>query len=216
MTTLTVYDPPQCCSTGVCGADVDQRLVDFAADLDWLKSRGAEVRRINLSQEPMEFVSNPAIKALMDASGSDALPAIMVAGDVVSSARYPSRADLASWAGLAQPEGALDEQARELIALGAAVAANCKPCLKHHVGKARAAGVSEDALREAIAIGRTVRDSAAGKVDGLAEALTTAAATADQGCCGGSGAESVTTTGCCGGGSAKDAPEEVETASGCC
>ena len=100
MSTLTIYDPAQCCSTGVCGADVDQRLVDFAADLNWLQSKGIEVRRINLSQEPMEFVSNPAIKALMDASGSDGLPAIMVAGKVVSTARYPVRIELADWAGL--------------------------------------------------------------------------------------------------------------------
>jgi len=39
MTTVTVYDPAMCCSTGICGAEVDQKLVDFAADLDWLKSQ---------------------------------------------------------------------------------------------------------------------------------------------------------------------------------
>lgn len=27
MTTLTVYDPAMCCSTGICGTDVDQRLL---------------------------------------------------------------------------------------------------------------------------------------------------------------------------------------------
>lgn len=101
MTDLTVYDPPQCCATGVCGTDVDQRLVDFAADLDWLKSQGAQVRRINLSQEPMEFVSNPAIKALMDTAGTDALPAVLVGGALISTARYPARGELAKWAGIA-------------------------------------------------------------------------------------------------------------------
>ncbi len=101
MTRLAVYDPPQCCATGVCGTDVDQRLVDFAADLDWLKSQGVEVRRINLSQEPMEFVSNPAIKALMDTAGTEALPAVLVEGALVSTARYPTRPELAKWAGLA-------------------------------------------------------------------------------------------------------------------
>nr|QTX14232.1 Arsenical resistance operon trans-acting repressor ArsD [Klebsiella pneumoniae] len=29
MKTLTVFDPAMCCSTGVCGSDVDQVLVDF-------------------------------------------------------------------------------------------------------------------------------------------------------------------------------------------
>lgn len=101
MTKITVYDPPMCCSTGVCGADVDQRLVDFAADLDWLRAQGAEVRRVSLSREPMDFVAHPLIKALMDASGGDDLPAIVVGGEIVSQGRYPARAELARFAGIA-------------------------------------------------------------------------------------------------------------------
>ena len=38
MTQLDVFDPPMCCSTGICGADVDSDLVRFAADLEWLKN----------------------------------------------------------------------------------------------------------------------------------------------------------------------------------
>jgi len=36
MTTVTVYDPPMCCSTGVCGPEVDPKLAQFAGDLDAL------------------------------------------------------------------------------------------------------------------------------------------------------------------------------------
>jgi len=100
MSALTVYDPPMCCSTGICGPEVDQRLVDFAADLDWLKARGATVRRVNLSQEPMEFVTQPAVKALMDATGGDDLPAILIGGRIVSQGRYPSRAELSTMAAI--------------------------------------------------------------------------------------------------------------------
>lgn len=100
MTTLTVYDPPMCCSTGICGTDVDQQLVNFAADLDWLKSRGVKVRRINLSQEPTEFTTNPRVNVLMQTSGGDDLPAILVDGKLVSKAYYPSRRELAEWSNL--------------------------------------------------------------------------------------------------------------------
>ena len=48
--TLQVFDPAMCCSTGVCGPEVDTKLVQFAADLDWLKSQGVIVQRHNLSQ----------------------------------------------------------------------------------------------------------------------------------------------------------------------
>ncbi len=48
MTLLEVFDPPLCCSTGVCGPDPDARLSQFAADFNWLKSQGVDVRRHNL------------------------------------------------------------------------------------------------------------------------------------------------------------------------
>ena len=32
---IEVFDPAMCCSTGVCGTDVDQNLVTFAADAAW-------------------------------------------------------------------------------------------------------------------------------------------------------------------------------------
>lgn len=43
MKTLTVFDPAMCCGTGVCSSDVDQALVDFSADAQWLKGRGVQV-----------------------------------------------------------------------------------------------------------------------------------------------------------------------------
>ena len=98
MTTLTVYDPAMCCSTGICGADVDQRLVDFAADLDWLKSEGIDVKRINISNEPMEFATNTTVKAVLDSDGVEGLPVIMIDGENRSQGRYPDRAELAGWA----------------------------------------------------------------------------------------------------------------------
>ena len=104
MTTLTVYDPAMCCSTGICGADVDQRLVNFAADLDWLKSEGIDVKRINISNEPMEFAINPTIKAVLDSDGVEGLPVILINGDSRSQGRFPDRAELAGWAGVALKE----------------------------------------------------------------------------------------------------------------
>jgi len=63
--TLQVFDPAMCCSTGACGPEVDPKLVQFAADLDWLKSQGVIVQRHNLSQNPAVFVENEAVKATL-------------------------------------------------------------------------------------------------------------------------------------------------------
>jgi arsenite methyltransferase len=50
MPTVEVFDPPMCCASGVCGADPAPQLARFAADLDWLRRQGVEVRRYNLAR----------------------------------------------------------------------------------------------------------------------------------------------------------------------
>ncbi len=59
MKTIQVYDPPMCCSTGICGTDIDPDLVNFAAMLSQLGTHGIKVERYNLGQQPMAFVQNP-------------------------------------------------------------------------------------------------------------------------------------------------------------
>ncbi len=100
MKTLTIYDPAMCCSTGICGADIDQKLVDFAADLDWLKSEGIEVKRINLSQEPALFAENEQVKSVLQNSGVEGLPVILANDEMQSSGQYPDRVKLAQMAGV--------------------------------------------------------------------------------------------------------------------
>jgi len=100
MKNLTIYDPAMCCSTGICGADIDQKLVDFAADLDWLKSEGIEVRRINLSQEPALFAENEQVKSVLETSGIEGLPVILAGDEMQSSGQYPDREQLAQMAGV--------------------------------------------------------------------------------------------------------------------
>lgn len=100
MTDITIYDPAMCCSSGVCGAEVDQQLVAFAADLDWLTSQGVTVRRINLSQEPAEFAGHAGVAAILGSTGVAGLPVILVADTIACSGRYPGRAELAGFAGI--------------------------------------------------------------------------------------------------------------------
>lgn len=94
--TLEVFDPAMCCSTGVCGPDVDPKLVQFAADLDWLKAQGVIVRRHNLSQEPAAFVGNGLVSAALADKGEAALPLILANGAVAATGSYPGRDELAA------------------------------------------------------------------------------------------------------------------------
>lgn len=105
MAAIQIFDPALCCSTGVCGVDVDQQLVSFSADLDWAKQNGAQIERFNLAQQPMAFAENAAVKKFLELSGAEALPVILVDGAVALAGRYPNRGELARWAGIsATPE----------------------------------------------------------------------------------------------------------------
>ena len=97
MQTLQVFDPAMCCSTGLCGPEVDTKLVQFAADLDWLKTQDVVVQRHNLSQNPAAFVENEAVKAALSEKGEAALPVILRNGKIATTGRYPGRNELAGW-----------------------------------------------------------------------------------------------------------------------
>ncbi len=99
MTRVEIFDPPLCCSSGVCGPEVDAELPRFAGDLAWLSRSGVEVVRFNLAQEPAAFARNPIVLEAMK-KGGDTLPLILVDGRISCRGRYPSRGELAVWAGL--------------------------------------------------------------------------------------------------------------------
>ena len=103
MKKLEVYDPAMCCSTGVCGPEVDPVLVTFAADLKWVADQGVTVRRYNLGQEPQAFAANPAVVKEMEA-GMDRLPMIVVDDQIVSTGIHLSREQLARKLGLTADE----------------------------------------------------------------------------------------------------------------
>ena len=100
MTNIKIYDPAMCCSSGVCGVDVDQQLINFSADVDWVKAHGKQIERFNLAQQPMAFAENAAVKSFLERSGQEGLPLVLVDGEIALTGRYPRRAELARWAGI--------------------------------------------------------------------------------------------------------------------
>jgi glutaredoxin len=93
MKKLEIYEPALCCSTGVCGVDVDPQLVQCAADLQWLAEQGVEVARYNLGQEPQAFADNPQVVKELEA-GIERLPIVVIDNRIVSTGVYLSREQL--------------------------------------------------------------------------------------------------------------------------
>ncbi|MDF2629712.1 MAG: arsD [Symbiobacteriaceae bacterium] len=103
MSKVQVFERAMCCSTGVCGPNVDPVLVRFAADLDWLKGQGVDVERNNLSQQPLAFATAEIVKNAMHARGLKVLPMVLIDGQVAFEGAYPTRAELAARMGLQAP-----------------------------------------------------------------------------------------------------------------
>jgi hypothetical protein len=97
MKNMTIYDPAMCCSTGICGPDVDPILPQVAGMLAQLKERGVHVERFNLAQQPMAFVQNGEVRELLDREGVEVLPLIFLDGALVLKGQYPDQEMRARW-----------------------------------------------------------------------------------------------------------------------
>lgn len=187
---IEIYDPPMCCSTGVCGPVIDPVLPRFAADLEWLKGRGVQVCRYNLAQQPQAFAENEIVKNALAEGASQCLPLILADGRIVSRGVYPARQELAAYAGFApakESAGLYSPAVAELVAIGAAIASNCEPCFKEHFDRARRLGVSKEDMACAVATAQSVKEAPAQAVLKLAERFLQGADPQDapvQSCCG--------------------------------
>jgi AhpD family alkylhydroperoxidase len=65
----------------------------------------------------------------------------------------------------------LDEKTRELVALGAAMAGNCFPCLRYHHKKCRELGIAVDDMRDALEMAKTVKEVPINNIYELANTL---------------------------------------------
>lgn len=74
----------------------------------------------------------------------------------------------------------MEDKTKLLIAVGAAVTANCQICLKTLLKKARESGVEEKEIREAIGVARLVRKNAATQIDHFLSGITGSEETAES------------------------------------
>lgn len=100
MKSVKIFEPAMCCATGLCGVGVDPELLRISTVIETLKQNNIQVDRFNLTNAPMEFVYDTAINTFINEKGPDALPAILLNGDLVLSGRYPTNAELTEWLNL--------------------------------------------------------------------------------------------------------------------
>ena len=90
-----------CCSTGVCGPDVDTELLQLASFLKNIDPNAVKVERYNLSQEPAVYTTG-IIRDQLKEKGTDILPLVLINDEIVSSGAYPSLKELSRLLGVIQ------------------------------------------------------------------------------------------------------------------
>jgi len=182
---VELFEPPMCCSTGLCGPTIDQTLLDLNEMVLTLKAEGVGVERYQMTTNSNAFLANSEVMRFVREQGSAALPITTVRGKVVKVGAYPSLSELriALKAQLSVTRSEEDhnpstakrapslftQAVAELVAIGAAIAANCEPCFKYHYDQARKLGVSREEMLAAVRVGQSVKEAPARSVLVLAE-----------------------------------------------
>ena len=93
MRNMYIYEASPCCEPGTCGCDSDKDLVRVENIVDVLRKNGASITRYNYENDKAEFEDNKIVANLLDQSGEDVLPIIMVNKEVVITSRYPTEVE---------------------------------------------------------------------------------------------------------------------------
>ena len=97
---IAIYDPPGCCSTGVCDPGLSDQMTQFATAIDTLMKSGHDVARFNMGTQPGAFVENTTVKSALDSDGLDCLPLVLLDDKIVSKGAYLNRSELGEKVGI--------------------------------------------------------------------------------------------------------------------
>jgi len=97
MVEIKIFDPPMCCSSGVCGPSVDPALVamnELIARIQRDYTGKATVSRHMLGKDIVAFAGNIKIVDLINSEGTGVLPLVTVDGEIIKTGGYPAFEDL--------------------------------------------------------------------------------------------------------------------------
>lgn len=89
---IRFYEPPMCCSTGLCGPSLDEKLVRVSENIEFLKGKytDIDIQRYMISQQPLKFRTNAEVYKLVKEKGKNILPITCVNNKVIKTGGYPS------------------------------------------------------------------------------------------------------------------------------
>ncbi len=95
---IEIFEPTMCCSTGICGPSVDEKLVKISEDIETLKQEfeGIVIERYQPQTHAMKFMANMEVGKLVRENGQKILPITVINGKVIKYGQYPILEELKS------------------------------------------------------------------------------------------------------------------------
>jgi len=87
---VELFDPPMCCSGGLCGPTLDQTLLDVNEMVLALQAEGIHIERYQMTSNPSAFLGNAEVMKLVRQKEMAALPIAVVRGKVLKVGAYPT------------------------------------------------------------------------------------------------------------------------------
>lgn len=91
---VEIFDPPMCCSTGLCGPTLDQTLLDLNEMILTLQGEKIQVARYQMTSHPNAFLGNTEVMNLIREKQMEALPITVVRGKVIKTSEYPTLTEI--------------------------------------------------------------------------------------------------------------------------
>ena len=98
MSKIEIFEAAGCCATS--SVVVSDEAVKWNSSAEWAKKHGVNIQLYSLAKNPQQFLNTPVIRAFLNTSGMESLPATLLDGQLVMAGKLPSREDIARWAGI--------------------------------------------------------------------------------------------------------------------
>lgn len=95
---IELFEPPMCCTTGICGPSIDPKLVEINNHLQQIQKENPDVKveRYTMNHRPLDFQKYSVLAEIREHS-VDVLPLVYVNGQLMSKKLYPTLEQLKSW-----------------------------------------------------------------------------------------------------------------------
>ncbi len=86
MSKIEIFEAAGCCATS--SVVVSDEAVKWNASAEWAKKHGVNIQRYSLAKNPQQFLNTPVIRAFLNTSGMESLPATLLDGQLVMAGSF--------------------------------------------------------------------------------------------------------------------------------